>query len=438
MMAITVLQRHKGREALSVAMLSRHNAPTQVGDRRERVFDATPASLKQANARGFSLIEVLFAVLILTMGMIFVAMQFPVGLANSRKITNETLKVITTHNAKIMMELQLGAIITSGISNFIVPTNTTSGPPDNDLIVADGNVHLLPKVNLLNQGYTMIVDDPEDMLDLGATQDYINTSFYGGPPPDDFLPPYITINESNNLKLGNLGQLMSPAVTSSDVEVVDIVGTNYDPTGDTPPNYPNMNQAIFDVSLTRQYSWCALYKSIGQNNIRFYIFTLRKGTRSYAMQQDATVDPPEVFPLLNDTEDRVYPVPWLVDLNDGGGIPSPADNTRNFIDTGTNNSPDFIAPREFFLEPAFFDLFQEGTIFIDADTDLGLGWESNGYMYEVMEVTAGGFLRLRTPLQDDLNFIWIVPPAVIGGTEADPEFGEVDPVVDVAEQVIRF
>jgi len=153
---------------------------------------------------GFSLIEILFAVLILSMGMIFVSMQFPVGLANSRQLRDKTVKVINAHNAKVTMEIQF-----SGISQTVILTI-----PDyqNSLIVADGNVHFLPKVNLLNDG-TLVVDDPEDMLGLGpvANQDYTQTSFYGGTPPD-FFPPYMSIDDNDNLKLGNLGLMMSPAI----------------------------------------------------------------------------------------------------------------------------------------------------------------------------------------------------------------------------------
>ena len=368
--------------------------------------------------------------LILTMGMIFVAMQFPVGLANSRKQTEDTLKLINTHNAKVMMELQIGSLVNA--AQVIWP-----GSGANSLIVNDGEVHLLPKVNLLND-LTLVVDNPEGMLDLGASDDdYTRTGFYGGTAPDDFFPPYITIDESDNLKLGNLGQIMSPPVTSSDVEVVDIVGTAYNPNSDDPPNYPNMNQAIFDVALRRQYNWCALYKAIDANTIRFYIFTIRKSKNPFAMQYDAVTG--EVFNLQNADEDRMYPVPWRIDLNNGGGIPTAAIDTRNFIGTGTKNAPQYDAPREFLLDEIFGDIFLEGTVFVDADPDLGFGWENNGYIYEVMENTrvssASFLLRLQKPLEDDLNYLWVIPPAY---DRSSGEFSDVNQVVGLAEQVIRF
>ena len=435
--------RHKETKAQAVGWGSTPRVATMFhqpsSNQRERVLGKRSRRTSPAIA-GFSLIELLFAVLVLSMGMIFVAMQFPVGLANSRKQTDETMKLINTHNAKVTMELQLGAVVNSGI--FIVNTNTTPGGYD-DLIVADGNVHLLPKVNLLND-LTLVIDDPEDMLDLGATQDYGNTSF-NTLIPADFFPPYITIDDNDELKLGNLGQIMSPAVTSSDVDVVNIVGTNYNPTNDDPPNYPAMNAAIFDVALTRIYNWCALYKAIDQNTIRFYIFTIRKGKHMFAMQDDATLDTPEIFDIRDPDEDRMYPVPWRVDLNDSGGTSGIGNAERNFIGTGTKNAPQFSAPDEFLLDTNIADLFQEGTVFVDADSEddpIVTDWEDNGYVYEVMEVTraASGayFLRLQKPLEDDLNIIWIIPPAVIGGALSDPEFSEANPVMDVAEQVIRF
>ena len=87
-------------------------------------------------------------------------------------------------------------------------------------------------------------------------------------------------------------------------------------------------------------------------------------------------------------------------------------------------------------------MFQEGTIFIDGDVEdvpVVTSWEDNGYVYRVMEITQVSnteyLLRLQKPLEDDLNYIWIIPPAYDRNND---EFGEVDPVVDVAAQVIRF
>ena len=55
---------------------------------------------------GFSLLEVMMAVVVLMMGMVFVTSMFPVGLFYSRENVDKTTGAIEAHNASVNVDLQ--------------------------------------------------------------------------------------------------------------------------------------------------------------------------------------------------------------------------------------------------------------------------------------------------------------------------------------------
>ena len=63
---------------------------------------------------GFSLLEVMFSVVVLTLGLIFVPSYFPLGLHMSREIAQGTQGPIQDHNAAVMMELPVRPAASSG------------------------------------------------------------------------------------------------------------------------------------------------------------------------------------------------------------------------------------------------------------------------------------------------------------------------------------
>ena len=211
---------------------------------------------------GFSLMEVLFAVMVLTMGLVFVASMFPIGLANSHKVIEATLAPIDAHNAEVMIDLQLRNI------NPLLFRDTPPG-----LVITDGSVHLLVKPNLLVDVFRpdgrleMILDDPEDLLGLPDPQDYI-LGFL-----DPFLTTYEDVHGDIVLRPRNLGGIVSPPVDRSDREVQKILGPDYKPAEDGDASI--MGNAIYDVALERKFSWCALYRyNQWTNTFRFYILTV--------------------------------------------------------------------------------------------------------------------------------------------------------------------
>jgi len=388
---------------------------------------------QKIGAAGFSLMEVLFAVLVLTMGMMFVAVQFPVGMLNARHVRDTTVNLVESHNASVMLELQLRAKYKSGGSAGLGKT----------IVTGDSNIHLLVKPNVWVEAFPpkLVVYDPEEIVLEGTSPEPLFWSHQ--PPLED---PFVAFTEDY---VGDIGAVVLPAVGETDQAVVDyLLSLGIDPQVATEVQW---NEAMFEVALSkRRYSWSALYrcldKGAGARTYRFYTFTLRAGISEarYAMQDDA--DNGIVFPIAP-SDDRRFPVAWRINLNDPGfGLVDEGFTERNYIGSGssdTNTNPANLIPDRFPLTPELVDILQPGSILIDADIERsGTNWQDNGYVYEVQEVVEGpnGFeLRLRQRLQDDLNFVWVFPPAI----ERDASgfflgFADQQPVVKVSEKVVRF
>ena len=366
-------------------------------------------------AGGFSLMEVLFAVVILTLGLVFVAANFPVGIMNASKVAESTRTIIDTHNAEVMTELQLGGLSTSVYFGH---------SPANKYINTDGTIHLLRMPNVLpyipgvRPDEYVVMDDPCGIY--FPTDEII----YNNP---NNLPTYITIDSDGYLDRGNIGMVVSPAVDISDQEVQKRLPGGY--------TYDDEQAAIYDVSIERNYSWCALYRHITGNTYNLYIYTLRRHNKNarYAIQEPtAFTTSGEPIPGLQGY-DRLFPVPWRIYLGD------------TFID-----DREFIADSE--KPPSYFSidiitakLLGKGSIIIDADTENPLtAWPDNGYVYEVIEIQGDEFngfiVRLNRPLDDDLNNIWFFPPPIVrtGSGDDDYIFEGKQPVVKVTRKIMRF
>ena len=116
--------------------------------------------------------EVLFAVLVLTMGMMFVAVQFPVGMLNTRAVRDTTMNMVESHNTAMMLELQLGSKYQSDGSAGL----------GNTLVTTDSNIHLLVKPNVLVLANvpTLVVYDPELIVLPGTSPEPL---FWSHKPP---------------------------------------------------------------------------------------------------------------------------------------------------------------------------------------------------------------------------------------------------------------
>jgi len=386
----------------------------------------------KTKASGFSLMEVLFSILVLSMGLIFVACQFPVGLRTSVDIAETTTKVIDTHNAGIMLELKLGAL------KSIAPTYIGPGV----FIDTNPGVYFLyqPNKRIHKDYQDMVMDNPNPIPAIHCferipSKDYPYYPF-AGPFAQNHLPQYITRDEINSphvIEKRNLGALVSPPVDETDKEVLQKLRDKHvslpGESGYNATTYEAaLNTAVYDVALQRNYSWCTLYQHIGGNAFRFYIFTLRQSKTGevYAMQKPPFAEPR----ALPATEDRLFPVPWYVRL------------LTRVDPTNTTYFPPGEPWDRFILDDytqyadAVENILRQGSIIVDADY---------GHVYEILDISnvdAGWQIRLRTDLHetDHLRSFWVVPPAIVehsGGSNLDI-FADKSPVVEMAQCVISF
>ncbi len=367
---------------------------------------------------GFSLIEVLFAVMILSMGLIFVAAQFPVGLMASKETAEATLNAINSHNAEIMTELEIKAAEKR--------LTLISGNLDQTLDRGDTSVHPLVTPNVFADSVEVTIDDPENYeyhIIANPTKDP-EWIFWSRTKtnPYNYLPNKY---ENTSIKfIGDIGPIMCPAVDESDPRVIEIINqstSTYNPM-DATDRVDYLHPALFDVAMTRNYCWKALYQRhfTTSNEYTFYIFTLRCPNKSlrYALQQYTGSNPavlkPEALSNTDSTTDRRFPVPWLIDLT----------VTRY---TATNNA--LKDDDRFWIHSEISAIVRPGSYIVDA---------VNGYLYEVLEITVDNngdeWLRLRTPLEVNLQQFWVFPPAI----EDFPYFAEQQPVMQVTQKIVRF
>ena len=380
---------------------------------------------------GFSLIEVLFAMLILTMGIIFVAGQFPLGLANARKIAEETRSEVDAHNAAIMAELQIAPLD---------PT-TFIGDDDTYFVNRDEDVHYLPRPNarLLTAGIpnidNLVMDDP--LLTYYKTLPVAGQKYYeSGPPANHPLHPVtyypITGFPDGVLLPENIGKIVSPPVDETDQDVqarLNHLGASIG----------NINRAVFDVATARRnFNIAQFYQHIGNNRFRFFVFTLRGSNKrlGYAVQDLSNLVVPD---YLQSERFRYFPIPWQVRL------PVFIDFIGDTSQYSQNN-PEFPPPDRLIVHENVAAILRPGSILIDADFENpSTTWADNGYVYEVSEINQdinGYFMRLRTVLEDNLHNFWVFPPGKdpdnIDSITNEPSWANTQPVVKVTQKIVTF
>lgn len=344
---------------------------------------------------------------VLTMGLVFAAVQFPVGLINSRDVVHITMNNIDAHNAQVMVQLQIEGFVNAGGS--LANTLDTSGYT---------GIRLFDKPNVLADkidpgNRTLIIDNPESDIIPPNTTDYDE---YDGNTINTYMSwtEPIGIYQTQQY-LGDIGYMVSPPVDASDREVRQKLPTNYDsinPQHVIDYLYP----AIFDVSLARKYAWSALYRNLGDNTFCFYIFTLRVNKNSrFAIQDDH-----ESMLIRGADEDRRFPVPWRITLET---VWDPANS-------------DFIEDR-FAISKELENILRAGSVLVD---------RVNGHIFkvvELIEVNEGNWyarvkpsLTVYMPLAAGVvERFWIFPPSI---DRSEGEFGNTQPVVDVSKVTIKF
>jgi len=413
--------------------------------------------LPGTNLLALSLVEVLFAVVILTLGLIFVAAQFPLGLATSRQIAEASLNNIDAHNAITQIELQLRTVVNSNLALEARGYAVTMHP------LVKPNIRV---VDLIPGNHALYLDDPEFFGNY-----LINEK--GKDPQWPFWSEVAPYQDFTDDFLSDIGHMMSPPVDESDPMVQKIMTTQG----------LGFNEAVFKVSLDRNYTWAALYHGDADY---FYIFTLRNPQTQvrYALQEPDTAYAGSTYnindivaannnpyddstwpsldrisdgsPLPDDgAEDRVFPVFWRVFLDDA---------SRDGIDAlsirGTcclyKDVPDGLHsdeykehgfPAVFTVNPYVAAILRPGSFIVDADPvykwqDINGYWftsNSSGDIYEVEDIypheddDSRFVVHLRTSLRDDLHCFWVIPQPIIRYASGGYEFGDRQPVINVTK-----
>jgi len=407
-------------------------------------------------ARGFSLMEVLFAVVVLAMGLVFVASQFPLGIINTAKVADATLNTIDAHNTEVMINLQLEGTITRG------------GYPSVAMDFRNDFVHPLVKPNVMcepdSSGKTVLwLDDPEGYgTYLKSGVDFPSTDpcwpFWSQITLKDPFNPTTIIHPYQDYTIdyiGDIGNMVSPPVDSTDRAVREKVpdidlyyqlenakyqASNYF-TQWLQMRVAKVEPAIFEVAMERPYSWCALYRCLDPatnpadfkipRQFVYYIFTLRNHNKNarYAIQEQTVFGTPT--PSTYDT-DRKFPVPWRIDLDPGNPMLPGYDRFRLFDHTLSMPVADQIA-----------NILRKGSILVDALPSPAFPNDPVGNVYEVTELFQDNigkwWIRLNRPINDydPMASFWVIPPAIErdGGNYT---FSDAQPVVNVTQKVVRF
>ncbi len=441
--------------------------------------------------KGFSLLEVLFAVMILTLGMIFVAAMFPVGLASTLEVGQASIANLASHNAEVMLYLQK--------SKGHLTLNRLRDKPHKMDAWSPDRIHALVMPNVLadsvNSGNpTLVLDDLEWIYDPQApNHNWIKFGEYWTNYRAQLQPPRSALwflwsrvaapgvyQPTETFFLGDIKDRVSPPVDAGDKDVLKILDAQGIVPGDT-NYYGALQRALFDVSLERKYCWSVLY---GQGY--YYIFALRmpqKGAR-FAVQSEASF----IYNRLDDplyqgasepqyaatgpiapgpeNEDRLLPVPWRVCLD------AIAMERTNYYwkPDAWKHKEDGVSgrnPASFTISAGMAAILRPGSILIDADPR-DLGWNhyerthgGAGKVYEVTDIKtlaealSNGeiaqndlmqgedpatryWVTLRTALGgnwngDDLHCFWVFPPAIKRTANGGYTFTGKQPVISVVK-----
>ncbi|MCH8252754.1 MAG: prepilin-type N-terminal cleavage/methylation domain-containing protein [Planctomycetes bacterium] len=423
------------------------------------------------NRRGFSLIEMMIAIVILGLGLIMVATMFPVAWGRARRLQEFTSQVSCTSIAETTVNLQMHVDDGAGPIGF-VPNDSPSDRisfagdqillskrqnafPPNAFLDADSRVHPLHMENIRvkpdEAGFVFenpYMLDPNDLLQPVLSD------------PEAVLPKgWKTYLEPQVLLIDRVYPPLPPRENVSDSGVFD---------GEDP-----RWRAALD---TRRFCWAVFHKldeeyvasvnnspgsQIGKKRqFKMYYVTLRRtgATHRFARQDTELAllpDPdqrsePANVQAFDEDEDLLFPVAWRVQIllpRDSIVFPDATTDptgVRTEVMAGMTDAAESGTETNELVAT----MFRRGTQFID---------EVNGRVYRVQKVRTNGngdlaFLTLDSeilgPDVDDGEFagngrlesdeflrtVWVFPPRVIGRDSSNndqPLFAGRPPVVAI-------
>lgn len=441
-----------------------------------------PWAGKRPNRRGFSLIEMMIAIVILGLGLIMVATMFPVAWGRARRLQEFTSQVSCTSIAETTVNLQMhvdDGADPIGVAPNDSPTDRISFAGDqirlsmkqkafplDAFLGADSRVHPLHMQNIrVNANEAAFVFENPYMLD---PNDPLRLLLDSDPEAQDDLP------------------LGWKTYLEPQVGLIDRV---YPP---LPPRENVLDSGVFDgedsrwkAALdTRRFCWAVFHKldeayvasvnnSLGsqiskKRQFKMYYVTLRRtgATHRFARQDTELAllpDPdqrskPAKVQAMDEDEDLLFPVAWRVQiLLPGDSIVFPdatTDPTGVRTEVMAGMTDDAESGTE--TNELVATMFRRGTQFID---------EVNGRVYRVQRVRTNGdgdlaFLTLDSEILgsdvDDGEFrgngnlesdeflrtVWVFPPRVIGrdsNNNNQPLFAGRPPVVAIeTRSLLKF
>ena len=412
----------------------------------------------------FSLVEVLFAMLILTVGMLMVSMQFPIGILNAQKAEDSAISQVYKDNALIQVELQLKAIINNPFVNV-----------GGTLDLGNNNVKLHPMLktnvyadNAENQSFpTLVIDDPEYFIYrsivLGPQAPYL--PFWSDPFQAQVRDDYFSITDKAEITTdhyfsttmpsyvpyGDIGAMFCPPVGPTTPAVLDLLTLDWGYQVDHVDYSKFMEEAIYQVAMESDYSWAAFYCNNGSNAYDedyIYLFILKHhqaGLR-YAIQNpaDAYVDivvgtndinlnglpypdftdnwlssqgtmlwpavgnpaGPYAYGGVNSTADtdRLLPVPWRVYLDQVAISKTMYTYSTDNLYIPDGKSEAEIGPNQFSVRASVADVLLPGSYIIDADpTDKFMVAGAYGGTRPLTTGESGALYEVES-VEADLNF----------------------------------
>ncbi len=401
--------------------------------------------------RGFSMAELMIAIVILGLGLLMVATMFPVAWTRARDLAEFTNQTTATEAAQTTVDMLCnvwdGTPAPDAATSFL--GDLAGAAP------ADGQVHVLHMDNAFripNAGGAVIW--PEGQLDDGAL--------------DSAAALFIAIDPT----LINWQGVLQPLPTSQVAFHERLIPPLGPLPGVTGPLDAQWNQQL----ASRRFAWAVLYKldaptpaaADDQRSITMFFVTLRRtqSTHRFARQDDQGAVPPlppQPFLWTNAPQslapanDMIFPVPWLVNLQVNGdwtnvppgstGIPSEAIanpggaaagrlishmlQTESMLIDRLSGAVYTVKSRRSTGSGNNFD--DEATVTLDreivvADVDDG----SNGG-------TAGS--GAVEPNTEDLRDFWVFPPPASRGPGEDdnfPIFEGKQPVVGIETRQMIF
>ncbi len=402
--------------------------------------------------RGFSLVELMIAIVLLGLGMIFVATIFPVAWTQARQMTEITTMASVTKGADTTLRM-LARVDGYQISGSAFAGDRVklrdfefglAGPPINqgDITDADGFVHALNLENILVNPRGLVDEQPWDESRLDKIR-FTHT------PMDVANWDFAFVDEKLfATRQVRLEWRLHPPIRPR--KTYDF--TQPDPEWD-------------ELLNSRRYVWAILHRLRNSESINlqaasdptanprrdfdvFYVMLRRPQlTNRYAQQDTNPLKVPDpnaptevaVPAPKPPSQDVMFPVPWRVHIFFTNAIPAVPRNLPSEV--AVNFAPQAAT------HPMLVGMFPPGAYFIDEDSGLILRVEKrriiddgpNGeYAFltldrEVLEQDLVGY-------QSQLRIVWVFPPPVQprGGDNAPLIFEGTHPVVGIERRSLSI